>query len=141
MNYSKCNPKTAGFSMPEFFNQFFPEEGLNKYFSGTMPATNISETDTSFVIEIAAPSLQKSDFDIQVEQALLTVKVAKTTEGEAKQYKRQEFNYNHFKRSYRLGKNIDLARIEAQYEQGVLRIELPKKEVAQEKTTHTVHVA
>jgi len=147
MYYSKCQPKTAGFSMPALFERFFPEESLNKYFSGTMPATNISETETSFVLEIAAPSLKKEDFQIQIEQTLLTVKVAKNAPVEGKtvaqgvHYKRQEFDYTNFKRSFRLGKNIDTDRIEASYEDGILRIELSKKENAQEKATRTINIA
>lgn len=140
MYYSKCNPKTAGFSMPAILEQFFPEESLSKYFSGTMPAANIRETEASFVIELAAPSLQKSDFDIKIEQALLTVSANKI-EGEAKQYKSQEFNFSSFKRSFRLGKNVDIERIEARYENGILSIELPKKEQAQEKTTRNINIA
>ena len=147
MYYTQCNPKTSGFSMPALFERFFPEESLNKYFSGTMPATNIVETDNSFVLEVAAPGLQKEDFDIQIEQALLTVKVEKQTqtEGETKaqneQYKRREFNFTAFKRSFRLGKNIDTERIEARYEQGILRVDLPKKENTQEKLVRTIQIA
>ena len=149
MFYSHCSPKTANRFASDFFQNFFPEENLSKYFGGTMPATNISETETGFLIELATPGLQKEDFEIQIEQSLLTVKVEKTPspapEAEATEakthYKRKEFDFTNFKRSFRLGKTVDTERIEARYEQGILQIHLPKKEQAQEKLSRIVNIA
>ncbi len=143
MFYNHCSPKTANRFATDFFKQFMPEENLSKFFHGNLPATNISETDTSFVIELAVPSLQKEDFDIQVENHILTVKVEKhAPENEPKtHYTRQEFDFTNFKRSFRVGKAVDTERIAARYENGVLRLELPKKEQAQEKATRNIHIA
>lgn len=143
MFYSHCSPKKATRFASDFLQNFFAEENLNKYFSGTMPATNISETESSFVIELAVPGLQKEDFEIAIEQNLLTVKVEKTPSQETENtahFKRREFDFTNFKRTFRLGKGVDSERISAQYEQGILRLELLKKDQAQEKTTRTVNV-
>jgi HSP20 family protein len=143
MFYSHCSPQKATRFASDFLQNFFAEENLNKYFSGTMPATNISETENSFVIELAVPGLQKEDFEIAIEQNLLSVKVDKTPAQEAENtphFKRREFDFTNFKRTFRLGKGVEADRIAAQYEQGILRLELPKKDQAQEKTTRTVNV-
>lgn len=144
MFYSHCSPKTANRFATDFFKQFMPEENLSKYFHGNLPASNISETETSFVIELAAPGLHKEDFEIQIENHLLTVRVEKKQEGENEQkthYTRQEFDFTNFKRSFRVGKVVDTEGIKAQYENGILRLELPKKEQSQEKSTRNIHIA
>ena len=143
MFYSHCSPKTANRFATDFFKQFMPEENLSKYFHGNLPASNISETETSFVIELAAPGLQKEDFEIQIENHLLTIKVEKKHEAENAQkthYARQEFDFTNFKRSFRVGKTVNTEGIKAQYENGILRLELPKKEQTQEKTAHHIHI-
>lgn len=143
MFYTHCSPKTANRFANDFLKNFFPEENLSDYFKGNLPATNISETEASFVIELAVPSLQKEDFEILVENNVLTVKAEKKhAEGESKpHYTRQEFDFSTFKRSFRVGKAVDTDRIEARYENGVLRLELPKKEQHQEKTAKNIHIS
>ena len=102
------------------------------------------ETETSFIIELAVPGLTKENFDIQIENHLLTIKAEKVkeeSENQTKnQYTRQEFDFSTFKRSFRIGKTIDTERIEARYEHGILRLELPKKEQNQEKSTRNISI-
>ena len=125
------------------FNSFFPNidnfgQLINEVFTaidqagGQMfrsPGINISETDNSFVLSIAAPGLEKSDFAIQLENDSLSISVNKTSEVEQK-FLRKEFDYKNFKRTYTLPESVDRNSIKANYENGILTIVLKKKEVA-----------
>lgn len=106
------------------------------------PAVNVIEREEDFVLQIAAPGLQKSDFEIELDKGLLTVKAKRewnAAEGET--IKRQEFGNYHFERSFRLGKLIDMEQVDAAYEQGVLRIALAKKEEAKPRPARKIEVA
>jgi HSP20 family protein len=101
---------------------------------GNVPV-NIQETDKSFEMELYAPGLNKSDFQLNIEGDMLTVsfqkKTEKNQESEQKGWVRQEYSLQNFSRSFSLGDTVNSAKIQARYENGVLYIELPKKEHAQ----------
>jgi HSP20 family protein len=95
------------------------------------PQTNIHETPEAYHLEINAPGRTKEDFKIQVEQGLLTVSFDKKEESvKPENYKtiRREFEFRSFKRSFSVDDKINVDGIEAKYEQGVLKLLLPKKE-------------
>jgi HSP20 family protein len=107
----------------------------NNYETFSIPAVNIIENLTNFVIEIAVPGFQKENFTIEAEEDTLkisskTIEVKETTEEEAKDthYTRREFNFDKFERSFTLPENIKIEDIQAKYENGVLEITLPKLE-------------
>ncbi|MEQ8704093.1 MAG: Hsp20/alpha crystallin family protein [Phaeodactylibacter sp.] len=106
------------------------------------PAVNVIEREDNFVLQVAAPGLQKSDFEIELNKGLLTIKVEKDyNAGEGESIKRQEFGNYRFQRSFRIGKLIDAEKVDATYEQGVLLINLPKKEEAKPRPARKVEVA
>ena len=115
----------------EFFNTDFSKVLGNENFSSTAKA-NVRERDTGFVIELAAPGLTKEDFQLSVEKNLLTIKAEVKSENEENtdKYTRREFNYRSFNRSFRLPKSVLAENIEATYEDGVLKLLLPKREEA-----------
>jgi len=96
------------------------------------PAANIIENGDSFNLEIAAPGMVKDDFKINLENNILTIssEVEDQKREEGKNYSRKEFYYGSFSRSFTLPKTIDLENIKADYESGILKITLPKKEEA-----------
>jgi HSP20 family protein len=97
-----------------------------------VPAVNISETAEAYHIELAAPGLRKQDFKISTERNMLTVSVeqrAENTENN-KKYNKREFSYTSFVRSFTLPETADDNRIEAVYNDGVLQIDVAKKEEA-----------
>ncbi len=120
-------------SMPSFFDNIgWDEDFLNAFWNGRkMPAVNISETDESFLLELAAPGMQKTDFKIHVKDGLLNVTAEKSesTEEENKNYRRQEYSFRSFSRSFQLPENVNTNEVKANYEEGVLKIHLGKKEV------------
>ena len=86
-------------------------------------------------MELYAPGLSKNDFQLNIEGDMLTVSFEKKTENKEenkqKAWFRQEYNMQSFSRSFSLGDTVDAAKIQARYENGVLYLELPKKEHAQ----------
>jgi HSP20 family protein len=99
-----------------------------------MPATNISETDQAYNLEMAVPGFSKEDFRIDLEKNILTVSSVKEEKEEKKDEKaecnchRREFGHSNFSRSFSLPEEVDKDGIKAEYNNGVLMITLPKKE-------------
>ncbi len=104
----------------------------NNYETFSIPAVNIIENFPNFVVDLAVPGLQKEDFTIEVEED--TLKIAskkveeKKDENSDSQVRRREFNYQSFERSFKLPENIKTEDIQANYENGILKITLPKEE-------------
>lgn len=98
-------------------------------FKNQTPAINILETEKEFKMELAAPGLEKSDFKLQVENNFLTISVEKKDEKNVEQenYRRREFSYQSFKRSFELPQNVAADSISAKYDNGILNVFIPKR--------------
>jgi HSP20 family protein len=98
----------------------------------TTPPVNIHENEEGFHLELVAPGLKKEDFKVNFDKGLLSISYEKKSENETenKDYKthRREFNFTSFKRSFRVDDVINADAIQARYEDGVLKLYLPKKE-------------
>jgi len=115
----------------DFFNNF-PSRILNEEFSGlnqTVPV-NVKETDNAYLLEIVAPGMDKKDFKVNIDNSILTISAEKKLENKDENHRhvRREFNYKSFTRSFTVDDTIQSDNIQARYENGVLFIELPKKE-------------
>ncbi len=102
----------------------------------TVPSVNISENADVFLLEVAAPGLEKKDFTITVDHDQLVISCSKEKETEDREegkWTRKEFSYHSFKRSFNLSDRIDVEHIIASYEHGILKVTLPKKEEAKER--------
>ena len=122
---------------PAFFDDFFKpwNEWAGMSRAMTTPAVNVAENKNHFEVSVAAPGLKKSDFNIDVEGNMLTISCEKEERKEVKdekdeRYTRKEYNYSSFSRSFTLPEDVIKDKIEAAYEDGVLRITLPKNEQA-----------
>jgi HSP20 family protein len=108
-----------------------------------LPAVNISEDDKSFCVDIVAPGFKKDDFKVNVEDDMLTisaeVKSEKSEEDKKRQYTRREYSYNSFTRSFKLPENAKDDNISADFNDGVLKLTIPKSEM-QVKATKEIHV-
>ncbi len=100
--------------------------------TGMMPAVNIREREDHFLLELAAPGMKKDDFKIKLDNNVLTISSEQKEESEETQEKftRKEFHYQSFSRSFTLPKSIDLDKIKADYNNGVLSLNMPKREEA-----------
>lgn len=100
----------------------------------SIPAVNVRESQDSFEVEMAAPGMAKKDFRIELDNNLLTISSEKKSENEHKEgerYTKREFSYQSFQRSFTLPKDVvDVDKIQARYEDGMLRLSIPKKEEA-----------
>jgi HSP20 family protein len=110
-------------SFPATWGKDFPIEW------STVPV-NIHENTDSYQIELNAAGRTKEDFNIKIEKDQLTISFEKKEETEKKDYTtiRQEFKYKNFERSFTLDEKINTEAIEAKYENGILKVFLPKKE-------------
>ncbi|NII26746.1 Hsp20/alpha crystallin family protein [Pseudoflavitalea sp. X16] len=100
------------------------------------PPVNIHETKEAYHVEVSAPGLNKEDFQVKVEDGLLTISFEKKEETKKEEYKtvRREFAQRSFKRSFTVDDQVDVDNIQAKYDQGVLKLHLPKKEQAKVST-------
>ncbi|MEZ4954128.1 MAG: Hsp20/alpha crystallin family protein [Saprospiraceae bacterium] len=124
-------------NIPSFFeNAGWDDDFLSTVWNNRkMPAVNISETKDNFLVEVAAPGMEKKDFHVSVENGMLTIsaeKEEKKTE-KKKNYRRQEYSFESFERCFRLPENIKTEKVEAKYDNGVLKISLQKAEVVEPK--------
>ncbi|CAG0950116.1 MAG: Hsp20/alpha crystallin family protein [Bacteroidetes bacterium] len=111
--------------------------------SSFLPAVNISETDKSFNLEVSAPGFKKDDFKVSVEENVLSVSGEYKSENEEKNknYTRKEFRSGSFKRQFTLPDTINLDEINATYNDGILKVELPKVDAAKLKPIKEVRVS
>lgn len=138
----------TGDLLPSVFDDFF--KPWNELFNGgglwkktlTVPAVNVTENKDDYRVTVAAPGLKKSDFNIDVEGNMLTISSEKEESKEEKdaRYTRQEYSYSSFSRSFTLPEDVKQDNIEATYEDGVLKLKLPKKEEAK-KIAVSKHIA
>ena len=101
---------------------------------------NVKETEKSYLIEVIAPGFEKPDFKISLDQKLLTISAEKKSEVKEENEKniRREYSFNSFKRSFTIDEKVDATKIEATYINGVLTLNLPKKEAVKEAATEIV---
>ena len=119
--------------VPSFFNDFFDDDTfLNKSWFNKLPAANVIENATNFMVELAIPGMNKKDFHVEIENNMLLVSCKKETENLTTEnhYTRREFGYNSFNRTFTIPDYVDMKHIEAKYLDGILKITLPKKETA-----------
>jgi HSP20 family protein len=113
-------------------------------FGSSLPAVNIKETPESFMVEMAAPGMDKKDFKIELDGTALTISSEKQQDLEEKNgenYNRQEFSYHSFSRTFHLPKEVVNAdKIGAKYENGILKLEIPKREEAKQKPARLIAV-
>ncbi|TRX70835.1 Hsp20/alpha crystallin family protein [Carboxylicivirga sp. M1479] len=109
--------------------------------SVNLPKVNIIESEASFELEVSAPGFEKDDFNVEVENNILTIEASKKETEANKSYSRIEFKNDSFKRSFSLSKEkINESGIEAKYENGILNVMLPIKEEAKAKPKRLVSV-
>ena len=135
-------PSLAGGSwLSDFFDtdRFFDSDLLRRQL---VPAVNVKETEKDFEIEVAAPGLSKKDFNITVENRVLTISSDKEEEKEEKEgnYTRREFSYRSFARSFSLPDGVNEEDVKASYSDGVLRLNVPKKMTADPKLRKAIEV-
>ena len=109
----------------------------------TLPSVNIRENSDNFKVEVAVPGFEKSDFNIELNNDILTISSEKQLNEEVKEGERitkQEFSYQSFTRSFTLPELVEDEKISAKYENGILSILIPKKEEAKPKPVKQIKI-
>ncbi|MDN3677817.1 Hsp20/alpha crystallin family protein [Flavobacterium paronense] len=133
--------KRNGRLFPKLMDDFFNNDRFLMDINGTfpdmsfqnvLPEANIVENKKEYQIELAAPGLDKKDFNIEMKNGMLTISAEKEaeTKSEDKNYLTREFSYSSLYRSFVLPDNLVADKIDAKYENGVLKLKLPKSEVS-----------
>lgn len=114
----------------DVFDSFLNDSYVADRLTSRVPAVNISEAEDKFHVELAAPGLKKEDFKIALEKNVLTISSEQKTESstEDKKFSRKEFSYRSFSRSFTLPESADHNNIAASYVDGVLKVDIAKKE-------------
>lgn len=129
----------------DFFKSQFPSLNRAKFASNreTMPSVNVKETDNEYELEVAAPGMDKKDFNVTVENGVMTISAEKELKKDKEEdgYTRKEFSYTSFHRSFTLPEGADDGKIDAKYKDGILHIILPKKPEAKPQAAKIIKIA
>jgi small heat shock protein C2 len=128
--------------LPEVFNDFLSNNDMNRT-SATAPAINVLESEHSYTVELAAPGLTKDDFDVNINaDGDLTVRMEKHSKDEETQgrYLRREFAYSKYEQTLILPDDVDKEKIAARVADGILTVELPKKDINNNKITRSIEI-
>lgn len=114
------------------FDGFFVKPFTNNF----SPAVNVVEGKDSFRLEFAVPGFAKNDFNVKLDNNLLTVSAEKKNETnkEEENYTMREFSHSSFSRTFTLPETVDSSKIAAEYTDGILKLVLPKKEEVKQKS-------
>ena len=129
------------FYMPNIFDDdFFPVVSDR---TSSMPAVNIREDDKSYVLDLAIPGMDKKDLKIDINEDVLTIssETKSETEDSKDGYKRKEFSYSSFYRSFYIPENVEREKIEANYKDGILSVALPKQKEEKNKITREIKIS
>nr|WP_299033639.1 Hsp20/alpha crystallin family protein [uncultured Tenacibaculum sp.] len=132
-------------ALPNVFNDFFRDWSTSNFSdtNTTLPAVNIKENKNEFTVDVAAPGMNKEDFQVNLENDILTISSERkeNKEDTNDNYTRKEYSYMSFKRSFTLPKGIvDSEKIKATYKNGELKINIPKLEAAKPKPAKLITV-
>lgn len=142
MSLIKWNKRDALFpSFSSMIDDFWGKDYFNAMDIGTsVPAVNVSETEKQYVLDMAVPGAKKEDFNLQIDGNTLSISSEHKEERkeEDKHFSRKEFQYSSFERRFTLPGNIDKSGVNANYENGILKISIPKKET--EKVSNKIEI-
>ncbi len=144
MNLVKRNNSNSNL-FPSLMEEFFRPDwmgGIQNQNALSVPPVNIRETDNHFEVELSAPGKAKEDFNIELDNEMLTISSEQKTENTTQEGKftRREFSHSSFRRSFMLPETVKEDEISASYENGILKISLPKKEEALPKPKRLIEI-
>jgi HSP20 family protein len=123
-----------------FDDDFFP---VFSNMTSSMPAVNIKEDEKSYLLDLAIPGIDKKDMNIDINEDVLTISSETKNEAEENKdgYKRKEFSYSSFCRSFYIPENVNREKITASYKDGILNVVLPKQEEEKTKLTKQIKIS
>ena len=116
------------------FNDFFNESAQENYRASFQPQINLSENDRSFEITLAIPGFKKEDIELELKDNRLSIRGEyKLKSSDTDKFHRNEISNGNFERAFKLPENVDIEKIEAKHEDGLLKILMTKKELNEQK--------
>ncbi len=141
----KSNGLASGTPLFDDFatRNFFDWSNWTNHTNTTVPKVNIVESNDDFTVEMAVPGMKKDDFHVELDNDMLTIssQVQHEQNNEGKNYTHKEFSYHSFKRSFYLPNTVEADKIEASYQDGLLRLVVPKKEEAKKKPARQIAIS
>ena len=135
MTHSKFHNRNFDRSFDNMVDELFNglpvvlNDGYNFLTKQGYVPVNIKEVSSGYILDVAAPGFEKTDFKVNIDNNVLTVSAEKKSEEKVENEKqvRKEYSYRSFKRSFTIDDKIDATAVEASYVNGVLKLNLPKK--------------
>ena len=129
------------FYMPNIFDDDFSPVLSNR--NSSMPAVNIREDEKNYILDLAIPGIDKKDLKIDMNEDVLTIssEIKNESEESSDGYKRKEFSYSTFCRSFYVPENVTREKIEANYKDGILSVALPKMEEEKSKINRKIEIS
>ncbi len=139
---NNCNTAQAYPPVSKFFNDLANSSASDiaeRQFVASRPSANVIEYDNHYELQIAAPGVLKEDIAIEVEDGTINISASRSTSEESNvNYRKRTFDYSTFKRSFKLGKDVEVDGIGANMKNGVLSVILPKRDKSADKKEITV---
>jgi HSP20 family protein len=146
MNLVKHNSSTNANRnfFPSIMEEFFRPDWIGgmQQTNLSVPPVNIRETDMTFEVELSAPGKAKENFNIELDNDMLTISSEQKSENTSEdgKFTRREFSHSSFRRSFTLPETVKEDEIKASYENGILKITLPKREEALPKPKRMIDI-
>ena len=109
-----------------------------------VPAANIEELEDKFVLSLAAPGKTKEDFNVELDNDVLTISSEhedKKENGSGENFTRKEYSYESFTRSFTIPESVDVSKIKANYQDGILKLDLPKRDEAKTQPKRMIDIS
>ena len=146
MSLIKWKKRNAMFpNVNSIFDNFFADDDalFRKWKNGSaFPSVNVKNEEDCFCLEVAAPGLKKDDFKVEVDKGVLTIssETEKEEKEETEDFTRQEFSYSSFSRSFSLPEDVKDDDIDATYEDGILKLVIPKEKITTKKEVKKITI-
>lgn len=138
--------------MPSLLNDFFADDLFRlpvmqwRSDGATLPSVNIKETSNAFQIMVAAPGMKRDDFKVELDNNILSISSERHDQNEYDDkegnFTRREFNYQAFERKFTLPEDqVQGEKIQAKYIDGILQINIPKREEARKKPVRQIKIS
>ena len=130
--------------LPSFDDDDFLKDFFDFESNPSVPEVNVRKKQDEYVIELAAPGLDKKDFNVDVQNNVLVVSSEKEDKNEEKDKKdnflRREFSYRSFQRYFSLPEGVIADDIKAKHENGVLYVTIPKKDELKQQPSKKIEI-
>ncbi len=128
---------------PFYMSNIFDDDFFSSNRNSSMPAVNIREDEKNYILDLAIPGIDKNELKIDINDDVLTISSEMKNENEEVKegYKRKEFSYSSFCRSFYIPENVNRDKISANYKDGVLSVGLPKQEEEKNKITRQIKIS